>query len=195
VTNSYLKLGEAPFNAGNFAEAAEIYARAHEAIPANADIANRLAEAYGKMQEYEKAYAIFDELIAAEGPTADAAKSRLGFYMMLNANELKDSKPSEAVDILSRAIAVDGNPQAYMLLLQVANGSKNYDKIIEVGESAAEAQSDAAVKSTAYSLLGMAYQQKGDKAKAIEALRKVTSGPNAPAAKATITALQAEMGN
>lgn len=55
--------------------------------------------------------------------------------------------------------------------------------MIARGEAAATAQTDAALKSTIYYMLGVAYNNSGNNPKAVQVLQKVTSGPNAAAAK------------
>ena len=73
--------------------------------------------------------------------------------------------------------------------LQTATNLKNYDAVIGFGEEAASTQPTELDKSNAYFLLGAAYQNKNDKAKAIEMYQKVTEGPNAATAKAQIAEL------
>lgn len=185
-------LGGTAWNSEDFAAAAEFFAKAHEANPADVKTAAQLAESYGKIKEYEKSYALFRELIAQDPADVDALKGRLGFYMLLNANEIRDEEPAKAVEILTEAVELDNNPQAWMLLLQTVSGMNDNAKVIEFGARAAEAQTDAVQKSNAYSLLGVAYEKTGDKAQAIEAFRKVTAGPNVAIAKENITVLQAQ---
>ncbi len=181
----YNAQGAAAWNKQDYKTSAELFAKAHEATPDNKKITAQLAESYGKLKEYDKSYEVFRELTATGD---EAAKERLAFYMLLNANEIRTSNPVRAVEILSEAVELDNNPQAWMLLLQTAQPAK----IAEIGERAAEAQTDAVQKSNAYSLLGSALEKTGNPAKAIEAYRKVVSGPNAAAAKAQAAALSAQ---
>ena len=81
-----------------------------------------------------------------------------------------------------KALAQKITVQAYLL-------KKDYDKVIELGEAAAEAQADEADKSAVYFQLGTAYNAKENKAKAIEALKKVTAGASVDAAKAALAEL------
>lgn len=180
------------WNAENFVKAAELYAKAREVNPADANAAVQLAESYGKAKEYDKSFELFRELIAAGGDNEATLKGRMGFYMLLNANDLRANDKAKAIEILTEAVELDNNPVAWELLMNTAFETNNYDKLIELGERAAAAQTDAVKKSNVYSQVGFAYEKKGNTAKAIEAYRKVTAGPNAANAKAQVTALQAQ---
>lgn len=72
--------------------------------------------------------------------------------------------------------------QAYFL-------KKDYDKVIEIGEAAAALQTDPADQSAVYFNLGSSYNAKENKAKAIEAFKKVTAEPYATPAKEAAAAL------
>ena len=74
-------------------------------------------------------------------------------------------------------------------MIQSANNFKKFDEVIANADQAAQLQSDDELKSTIYFLLGVAYQTKEDKAKAIEAYKKVVAGSNVEAAKAQVEAL------
>jgi tetratricopeptide (TPR) repeat protein len=180
------------WNAEDFVKSAELYAKAREVDPADSNAAIQLAESLGKAKDYDKSFGLFRELIAAGGDNVDALKSRLGFYMLLNANEAAENDAPKALEVLTEAVELDNNPQAWELLMNTAFNANNYDKLVEMGERAAEAQTDDVKKSNVYSQLGFAYEKKGNNAKAIEAYRKVTAGPNAANAKAQVTALQAQ---
>jgi lipopolysaccharide biosynthesis regulator YciM len=188
----YNALGGNAWNAEDYAKSAEYFAKAYEINPNDMKAASQLAESYGKVKDYEKSFGLFRELIAKGGDGEASLKSRLAFYMLLNADELKDSEPGKTIELLAESVDLDSNPQAWALLTTTAFNSKDFDRLIEFGDRAAEAQTDEETKSYVYSQLGFAYQSKGNTAKAIEAYRKVTSGPNAANAKAQVTALQAQ---
>ena len=73
--------------------------------------------------------------------------------------------------------------------LQAYANKKDYAKVIELGEAAAAAQTEAADKSLMYYLLGAAYNAKEMKDQAIAAFQKVTDGPAAENAKAVLAEL------
>lgn len=197
VAQIYINMGGTAFNEKDYKTAAEIFQKGYDVNPDNPQLSLFLAQSYAEMKEYEKAYGAFRGVIALEqhgekykAQVADA-KEKMAYYMLINANDIASAQPAQAIEILSESVEIVSDPQAYMLLLQTANNSKNFNKVIEFGDKAAEAQTDAALKSTAYFFMGAAYDNKGDQTKAIENYRKVTAGPNVAAAKAQITAIQA----
>lgn len=197
VANTYIKMGADAFNSKDYATAAEIFQRGYIVNPDSPQLALFLAQSYGELSEYDKAYEVFRNVISLEQhgekymKEVNSAKEQIARYMLVHANEIASSQAPRAIEILAESVGITPDPQAYMLLVQIANNSKNYDKVIEFGAKAAEAQTDAALKSSAYFYLGTAYDNKGDKTKAIENYRKVTSGPNAATAKSQIAAIQA----
>lgn len=87
---------------------------------------------------------------------------------------------------------LEKNPESALaqnIRLQAYAGKKDYAKVIELGEAAAAAQTEAADKSLMYYLLGAAYNAKEMKDQAIAAFRNVTDGPAAENAKAALTEL------
>ena len=73
--------------------------------------------------------------------------------------------------------------------LQAYANKKDYAKVIELGQAAADAQTDPADKSLMYYLLGAAYNAKEMKPQAIAAFKQVTDGPAAENAKAALAEL------
>ena len=78
------------------------------------------------------------------------------------------------------------------MLIQTANNLKKYDIVVANGAEAYAAQQDEAQKANIAYLLGVAYQNRGNNAKAIEWLKKVTAGGNVAAAKALASELAAQ---
>ena len=84
------------------------------------------------------------------------------------------------------------NPESALaqnVRLQAYANKKDYAKVIELGQAAADAQTDAADKSLMYYLLGAAYNAKEMKPQAIAAFKQVTDGPAAENAKAALAEL------
>ena len=84
------------------------------------------------------------------------------------------------------------NPQSALaqnVRLQAYANKKDYAKVIELGQAAADAQTDPADKSLMYYLLGAAYNAKEMKPQAIAAFKQVTDGPAAENAKAALAEL------
>ena len=110
---------------------------------------------------------------------------------MLNVPKLAEEKKyDEIMKLADHIVAIDPtNAQGNLLRLQTATNMKDWDKVIALGDAAAELQPTPELKSDAYFLLGAAYQNKENKAKAIETYKKVTAGGNVVTAKAQITLL------
>mgnify|MGYP000443923510 CR=1 FL=1 len=94
--------------------------------------------------------------------------------------------PVLADDLLAK------NPQSALaqnVRLQAYANKKDYAKVIELGQAAADVQTDPADKSLMYYLLGAAYNAKEMKPQAIAAFKQVTDGPAAENAKAALAEL------
>ncbi len=197
VARTYIMMGANAFNSEDYATAVEIFQKGYDVNPDNPQLALSLAKSYGGLKEYDKAYDVLRKVIAMEQygdkymKEVTEAKDLFATYMLVNASDIASSQPAKAIEILTESVAVTPDPQAYLLLMQIANNSKNFDKVIELGDKAAAAQTEADNKSTVYFFMGSAYDNKGNKDKAVENFRKVTSGPYAVAAKAQISAIQA----
>ena len=78
---------------------------------------------------------------------------------------------------------------AEKIRLEAYNNKKDYAKVIELGESAALAQTDEADRSDVYFMLGAAYNAKEMKEQAVATLKKVTVGNHVEAAKKDLAKL------
>ena len=76
-----------------------------------------------------------------------------------------------------------------LIFSNTETNKKDYAKVIELGQAAADAQTDPADKSLMYYLLGAAYNAKEMKPQAIAAFKQVTDGPAAENAKAALAEL------
>lgn len=192
----YTAMGGEAFNAKDYAKAAEIFAKGYQADPRNTALALNLAMSYCEMGDLDKGTEVYSRIIAlGDNPKyaedAATAKARLSEYLLLNASRLaSEGKTDEAYAMIDRLLAVEpDNALAQMLRIQVATNAKAYDKVIEWGGAAAEAQATPELKSDAYFLLGAAYQNTENKAMAIENYRKVVAGDKVAVAKEQIALL------
>ena len=123
----------------------------------------------------------------------DAAKAREMITLYTNNMVAKLQAAGDNDGIIAAAdMMLEKNPESALaqnIRLQAYAGKKDYAKVIELGEAAAAAQTEAADKSLMYYLLGAAYNAKEMKDQAIAAFRKVTDGPAAENAKAALTEL------
>ncbi len=194
IAKVYQVQGGEMFNAENYAGAAEVFAKGYAANKRNTDLAMLLAESYFKQDLYNDGMKICSEVMALpNSPLFEKGKAEAKQKMNLYTNN-KIAALQQANDfdgIIAMAEGLDNQALAQKITVQAYLLKKDYDKVIELGEAAAEAQIDEEDKSAVYFQLGTAYNAKEMKDKAIAALSKVTAGPSVEAAKAAIAGLTA----
>ncbi len=197
IGKTVMKQGADAFNNKDYATAAAIFQKGYDANPNDTDVALNLALSYSELGEYAKGNEVYKSIIALEGQNSRfdeavaTAKQQFTNYNMYRASESAQSKNyADALAATEDVLAVIPNsPEATMLRLQTYNNMKDYNKVIETGDAAIAAQTDPVQQSSANFLIGAAYQNKENYAKATEYYKKVTAGPNADDAKAQITEL------
>lgn len=182
----------APFNSGDYAKAAELFAKAYEADKTSNSAALNLAESYFKLDKYAEGVKVCSEIAALPaGQKYDAAiadaKAKVAMYTNNKIAQLQQANDFDG--IIAMAETLEDKALAQKITIQAYLLKKDYDKVIELGEAAAEAQADEADKSSVYFQLGTAYNSKEKKEQAIAALKKVTAGPSVEAAKAALAEL------
>lgn len=197
ISNVYLATGVDSFNTKDFAKALESFEKGYKQDPKNIQLASFTAKSYAELGQLDNAISIFKGVIEAgteNSKYADLAKDATKdvviytLVAMSEAGKTQDlAKTTALADTL--ATAVPNEPQSLLMVIQLANNLKKFDVVTERGNAAAEAQTDAVNKANAYFLVGVAYQNQDNKAKATEAYRKVTSGASVAAAKQAITDL------
>lgn len=193
----YMVDGGNAFNAKDYKKAIEVFSKATVKFPTNTEMALLLAKSYAESGDMPKATESYMNVIALEkthskyAEPAAKAKSELSTYMLIDASTAaKDNNLEGVVAATDAILSFDAtNAIAHMLRLQTATNVKNFDAVIEYGDAAIAAQPAGVEKSNASFLVGAAYQNKENKAKAIELYKNVTEGPNAAIAKTQITAL------
>ncbi|CDN30375.1 tetratricopeptide repeat domain protein [Mucinivorans hirudinis] len=197
ISTVYMAMGIEAFNGDQFEKALESFSKGYEQDPGNITLAGYTAKSYAKTGNLNKSLEIYKGIIeigAANSKYAAAAKEAAadatGFVLEALAEAGKEQNLEKAVALADTLAGISPNePQSNMLVIQLANNLKKYDVVIERGAMSAEAQSSPELKSDAYFILGVAYEAKGDKAKATEAYKKVTAGKNVAAAKTAVTNL------
>ena len=191
----YQVQGGTAYNENDYAKAAEIFAKGYAIAPSNADMALNLAMSYCESGEYVKGMEVYEN-IAGMNPDKYAAQIAKAQEMMALYTNNQVAKMQAANDfdgmITMAEEMLEKNPASPLALsvqVQAYNGKKDYAKVIELGEAAAEAQTTPEAKSQVYFLLGNAYNTKEMKPQAIAAFKKVTAGPNAENAKAAAAEL------
>lgn len=195
VAKIYQIQGGEAFNTKDYKTASEIFAKGYKADPDNTDMALNLAMSYCELGEYAQGMEIYEAIAAKTHPKyADAvakAKEMMTLYTNNQVAKLQAANDFDGIIAMADAL-LEKNPQsalAQKVRLQAYGNKKDYDKVIELGEAAAEIQTDPEDKSLMYLTLGAAYNAKEMKPQAIAAFQKVTDGPAVESAKAALTEL------
>ena len=149
----------------------------------------------GDMAQYEKGMEVYEAIAAKTHPkyADDAAKAKADMALYTNNMVAKMQAANDLDGIIKMADELLAkNPEnalAQNVRLQAYADKKDYAKVIELGQAAADAQTDAADKSQMYYLLGAAYNAREMKPQAIAAFKQVTDGPNAENAKTALAEL------
>ena len=195
IARAYTAMGADAFNDKDYAKAAEIFAKGYEANPNDTALALNLAMSYCEMGDTEQGFKIYNRIMSLPADkykdAIDEAKTKIGYYQSIEVSKAIEAQDyDKAFEMMDAILAENAaNPVISMMYIQTATNQKQWDKVIAKGEAAAAAQSSDELRSDAYFLLGAAYQNKENKAKAIENYRKVTAGGNVATAKAQIAAL------
>ena len=196
VAKIYQIQGGDAFNNKDYKTAAGIFEKGYKADPDNTGMALNLAMSYCEMGEYEKGMDIYEAIAAKTHPkyAEDVAKAKEMMALYTNNKVAEMQSAGDFDGIIAMADAqLEKNPTSALfqnVRLQAYSGKKDYAKVIELGEAAAEAQVEEEDKSLMYYLLGAAYNAKEMKPQAIAAFQKVTAGPAAENAKAALAELQ-----
>jgi tetratricopeptide (TPR) repeat protein len=195
VAKIYQVQGGEAFNEKDYATAAEIFAKGYKADPNNTSMALNLAMSYCEMGNYAEGMEIYEAIAAKTHPkyAEDVAKANEMMALYTNNKVAGMQQAGDFDGIIAMADAqLEKNPESALfqnVRLQAYANKKDYAKVIELGESAAAAQTDEADKSLMYYLLGAAYNAREMKPQAIAAFKQVTAGPAAQNAAAALAEL------
>ncbi|MBR2419506.1 MAG: tetratricopeptide repeat protein [Rikenellaceae bacterium] len=197
IARVYTMKGGSAFNSGDYAAAAEVFAKGFEADPNNTKLGLNLAKSYYELGKFDEAVAVHKSILAQTLPRFEADKAQakvdMTYYFTKNIAEMQQAEEVDNEAILAlveKWVAADAtDPVANKMLVSQLLTVKNYDKVIELAEVVAAMQTDEAEKSEVYYSLGMAHNAKEQKAEAIAALKKVTAGNAVAAAKAAVAEL------
>lgn len=191
----YQAQGGEAFNAKDYAAAASIFEKGYEADPRNAQMANWLGTCYCELGDYTKGLEILNKVAKNPNPKYEAqATEAKGLVSMYTNNMVAGFQQNNDFDgmlaVAEQMLASDpSHAAALKIRVQAYDGKKDLNKVIELAEAAALAQTDVEDASYLYYLLGSAYNAKEMKPQAIEALKLVTAGPSVEAAQAAIASL------
>ncbi len=197
ISQTYTVMGADAFNNQQWDKAIEIFSKGYEANPTDTDLALYLAESYAASGDYENGMKIYRDIVELESrhsrykEPADAAREKIVYYQTIRASEAVEAgNIEEAYTVLGDILSVDpDNAAASLMRIQVATNNKDWARVIEWGDAAAEAQTNTADRSDIYYMLGAAYQNSENKDAAVATYRKVTEGDNVANAKAQIEIL------
>lgn len=187
--------GEA-FNAEDYITAVAVFEKGYAANPRNTDMALNLAESYFKLGEYQKGMDVCNNICGMNATKyADAiasAREKMSMYTNNEVARLQQAGDNDGI-IAMAEVMLSTDPTSALaekIRIQAYNNKKDYDKVIELGETAALAQTDDENKSDVYFILGAAYNAKEMKPQAIVNLEKVVAGSSVEPAKAALAELK-----
>lgn len=196
VAKIYQLQGGEAFNNKDYVTAAGIFEKGYKADPDNTAMALNLAMSYCEMGEYEKGMDIYEAIAAKTHPKyaedVATAKKMMALYTNNKVAELQQAGDFDGIITMADA-QLEKNPASALfqnVRLQAYANKKAYDKVIELGQAAADAQTEEEDRSLMYYLLGAAYNAKEMKPQAIAAFQKVTAGAAAENAKTALAELQ-----
>lgn len=195
VAKIYQIQGGDAFNSKDYATAVNIFEKGYKADPDNTGMALNLAMSYCELGEYEKGMDIYENIASKTHPKyagdVETAKKMMALYTNNKVATMQQAGDFDGIIALADA-QLEKNPASALfqkVRLQAYLDKKDYAKVIELGEAAAEAQTDAEDKSLVYYQLGSAYNAKEMREQAIAAFQKVTDGAAVENAKAALAGL------
>ena len=194
VGQVYQVQGADAFNSEDYATAIEVFSKGYAADPRNTEMALNLAESYFKSDMYQEGMKICTKIA---GMNADkfaeaiaAAQEKMHMYTNNEVAKLQMANDYDGIIVMAEQL--DDKAMAAKITLQAYYGKKDFNKMIELSESALAAQTTDEGRSDIYYLLGVAYNEKEQFDEAVAAMKNVTAGANVANAQAVITALTTE---
>ena len=196
VAKIYQIQGGDAFNNKDYVTAASVFEKGYKADPDNTGMALNLAMSYCEMGEYEKGMDIYEAIAAKTHPkyAEDVATAKEMMALYTNNKVAGMQQAGDFDGIITMADAqLEKNPASALfqkVRLQAYSGKKDYAKVLELGQAAADAQTDEEDRSLMYYVLGAAYNAREMRDQAIAAFQKVTAGEAAENARAALAELQ-----
>ena len=193
VGQVYQVQGADAFNSEDYATAIEVFSKGYAADPRNTEMALNLAESYFKSDMYQEGMKICTKIA---GMNADkfaeaiaAAQEKMHMYTNNEVAKLQMANDYDGIIVMAEQL--DDKAMAAKITLQAYYGKKDFNKMVELSESALAAQTTDEGRSDIYYLLGVAYNEKEQFDQAVAAMKNVTAGANVANAQAVIAALTA----
>ena len=163
-------------NAKDYAGAVEGYKAVLAADPSNGVAALRMGAALNSSGDKEGAIEAFKVAIA-NGQEKAAVKQISNIYLKNAAAALKAKKYADAVDEALKVNEYGDNAKAYQIAAQASQSLKKTDDAIKYFEKYLELSPNAGNFTQVAYTVGALYQQKGNKAKAVEFYQKAITDP------------------
>ncbi|MFI3281316.1 MAG: tetratricopeptide repeat protein [Rikenellaceae bacterium] len=197
IAKLYQKQGGDAFNAKDYETAKTIFAKGYESDPRNTEMANWLGICYCETDEFEKGMEIFYTVseMGANNPKyaegAEEAQKNMAIYTNNRVAAFQvEGNHDGVIEMAEWILSTDPvNALAEKIRLQAYYDKKDHAAVTAAAEAAAEVQTDEIEKSNVYFILGASYNDREMRDQAIAAFKKVTDGPNAEIAAATIAEL------
>jgi len=182
--------GQESLKADNADAAIASYNKAIEYDPEYTKAFFSLGAAYKNKNDFENMQKAMDkanELGIKTNDTATAAKAReaMATSFLSRANKSFSSKNyTQAIELANSSLKYDdSNAPAYLILTVSYNSQSKFDQALESAQKGLAIESRPEKQSDFYFQIGKAYEGKKDNANACSNYKKVTSGPNKPAAE------------
>jgi tetratricopeptide (TPR) repeat protein len=126
------------------------------------------------------------ELADKEGDTITSGKAKesMAGSLLVKANKaLMAKKYSEAIDYSNTSLKYSTTrSNTYLILTLAYNSTNKFDEAIDAAKKGIDLEEKAEKQADFYYQLGKAYEGKKDNTNACASFKKVTAGPNKPAA-------------
>ncbi|MFI3317327.1 MAG: tetratricopeptide repeat protein [Rikenellaceae bacterium] len=193
----YQTQGGDAFNNQDYETAKKIFAIGYASNPRNTEMANWLGICYCETDEFEKGMEIFQSVkdMGTKNPKYEAdateAQKNMGIYTNNRVAAFQaEGNHDGVIEMAEWILSTDPtNALAEKIRLQAYYDKKDHASVTASAETAAAAQVDEAEKSNIYFILGASYNDREMRDQAIAAFKKVTDGPNAATAAATVAEL------
>lgn len=194
VGKCYEAKGATAFNNGDYTTAIEVFSKGYEADNRNTQMGLNLAESYFRSDLYHDGMRVCSEIAALNpekyGEAVAAAQQKMDIFTNNEVAKLQQEKNYDG--IIEMAAQLPDAAMAQKVLMQAYYGKRDFNKMIAMYQDALTAQTTDEGRGDIHYWAGIAYNELQQMDKAIEAMKKVTVGSKAAAAKKFVDDATAE---
>ena len=194
IGKCYEAKGATAFNSGDYATAIEVFSKGYAADNRNTQMGLNLAESYFRSDMYQDGMRVCGEIAALNpekyGEAVVEAQQKMEIFTNNEVAKLQQEKNYDG--IIEMAGQLTDAAMAQKVLLQAYYGKRDFNKMIAMYQEALAAQTTDEGRGDIHYWAGIAYNELQQMDKAIEAMKKVTVGPKAAAAKQFVTDASAQ---